>query len=157
MHMNRKPSPALVASLFLLVPVLCLTAIPSCGQQSARGRAAETATLQLLRLHQNYQQASAAEQSQLLTQFQTIAAQRQQLLLSLMQSNPGDVLRIAIPDNVSRTMPPTVKGYLEQSVTAQGALEVLYEMQGTPNATTGTVLHHFLQTSTEHLALHFAA
>src|SRR5207249_2714123 len=117
----------------------------------------ETATTTLLQMHSSYQQANTTQKQQLLTQFTAMAAQRQQLLLSLMQSNPGDVLRVAIPNNVSHTMPPTVKKYVEQSVTAQGVLEVLYEMQGTPDKTTGAVLHHFLNSSNGRLALHFAS
>ncbi len=154
MHTNRRPSPILVA---VVIFVLSLTALPAFAQQSARGKAAETATLQLLQMHAAYRQAGATQQTQMLSQLATLAAQRQQLLISLMQTNPGDVLRIAIPNNVSQTMPSAVKRYVEQSVTSQGVLEVLYEMQGTPNRTTGAVLHHYLQSSNGRLALHFAA
>jgi len=150
MSTTRKPS------LFVAV-FLCLTASLALAQHSPKGRAAETATTALLQMHSAYQQANATQKQQLLTQFTAMGAQRQQLLLSLMQSNTGDVLRIAIPNNVSHTMPPTVKKYVEQSMTAQGVLEVLYEMQGTPDKTTGAVLHHFLNSSNGRLALHFAA
>jgi hypothetical protein len=126
------------------------------AQQSAKGKAAETATLQLIQLHQRYLQAGTTQKQQLLTQFTSMAAERNALLLSLLQSNPADVLRVAIPNNVSKTMPPTVQKYVEKSVIAQGVLEALYEMQGTPDKTTGTILHHFLQTQNGRLALHFA-
>src|SRR5206468_2937899 len=89
MHRNQKSSLVLVATL-------CLMAVPTIAQQSAKGKAAESATLQLLQIHHNYKQSSAAQQSQLLTQFRTLAAQRQQLLSSLIQTNPADVLRVAI-------------------------------------------------------------
>ncbi|PYV64537.1 MAG: hypothetical protein DMG95_04175 [Acidobacteria bacterium] len=144
------------ASLFVAI-FLCLTATLAFAQHSAKGKAAEDATTALLQMHSSYQQASATQKQQLLTQFTAMAAQREQLLLSLMQSNPGDVLRVAIPNNVSHTMPPTVKQHVEQSVTAQGVLEVLYEMQGTPDKTTGAVMHHFLNSSNGRLRLHFAA
>src|SRR5438876_683373 len=156
MRTNQKSPRVWVAAIFAAF-VFCLTVLPAFAQQSAKGRASETATLQLLQMHQSYQHASPTQQQQLLTQFTTLAAQRQQLLLSLIQTDPADVLRIAIPSNISHTMPPTVKGYVEQSVTAQGVLEVLYEMQGTPKATTGAVLHHYLRRSTGRLVLHFAA
>ena len=156
MHTNRRPSLFLVAVTSNLI-FISLTAFPSFAQQSAKGKAAEVATVQFLGFHKSYQEANAAQKRQMLTHFSTMAARRQQLLSSLVQTNPADVLRIAIPDEVTQTMPAPVKKYLEQSVTAQGVLEVLYEMQGTPNKTTGAVLHHFLQTSTERLNLHFAA
>jgi hypothetical protein len=150
MSTNCKPS--LVVAIFL-----CFTASLAFAQQSAKGKAAETATTALMQIHGAYQQASSTQKQQLLTRFTAVAAQRQQLLLSLMQSNPGDVLRVAIPNKVSHTMPPTVRQYVEQSVTAQGVLETLYEMQGSPDKTTGTVLHHFLNSSSGRLALHFAS
>jgi hypothetical protein len=143
------------AFLFTLA-LLSLTCSFALAQHSAKGKAAESATTALLQMHSSYHQASASQKQQLLTQFTAAAAQRQQLLLSLMQSDPGDVLRIAIPNSVSNTMPPAVKKYVEQSVTAQGVLDVLYEMQGTPDKTTGTILHHFLQGANGRLALHFA-
>ena len=127
------------------------------AQQSVKGKAAETATTALLQMHSSYQQSGSSQKQQLLTQFSAMAAQRQQLLLSLMQTNPGDVLRVAVPNSVSNTMPPTVKKYVEQSVTAQGVLEVIYEMQGTPGKTTASVLHHFLNSPNGRLSLHFAS
>jgi hypothetical protein len=154
MHTNRWFSQVLAAAFTFTI---ILSTIPSFAQQSTKGKAAETATLQLLQMHKNYQQSSATQKQQLLTQFTTMAAQRQQLLSSLIQTNPADVLRVAVPNEISQTMPTAVKGYVEQSVTAQGVLEVLYEMQGRPEKTTGTILHHFLQTSTGRLGLHFAA
>ena len=141
----------------LVVAVYVSFACFALGQQSVKGKALETATTSLLQIHSQFQHASAAQQQQLLTQFTAVAAQRQQLLQSLIQTNPGDVLRVAIPNSVSHTMPPTVKKYVEQSVTAQGVLDVLYEMQGTPTHTTGAVLHHYLQTFGGRLGLHFAS
>jgi len=152
MRTNRKPSVLVGTSALIFAFTLNAYA-----QQSAKGKVAEAATLQLLQVHKSYQQASTTQKQQLLTQLESLAAQREQLLSSLIQTNPGDVLRVAVPNEVSQNMPAGVRGYIEQSVTAQGVLEVLYEMQGSPNKTTGTVLHHFLQTSTERLTLHFAA
>src|SRR5215469_9177069 len=119
----------------LVALVLSLAALPTPAQQSTKGKAAENATSALLQMHSNYQHASSAQKQQLLAQFAAAAAQRQQLLQSLMQTNPGDVLRIAIPNSVSNAMPQSVKKYVEQSVTAQGVLDVIYEMQGTPDKT----------------------
>jgi hypothetical protein len=130
MRTNRRLFPVLVAvvvSFSGLVTVVSLFA-----QQSAKGKAAETATLQLMQMYKNYQQSSGAQKQQLLSQFTTMAAQRQQLLSSLIQTNPADVLRVAIPNNISQNMPAAVQGYVEHSVIAQGVLEVLYETQGRP-------------------------
>ena len=124
MHTNRK------LSVLLVAVAVCVLSLPGLGQQSAKGKAAETATTALIQMHSAYQQASPAQKTQLLTQFQTLAAQRQQLLSSLIRTNPGDVLGVAIPGSISQRMPSSVKGYVEQDTVAQGTLEVAVEMSG---------------------------
>jgi len=151
MYANRKPY------LVLVTCVLCAFCLPTFAQQSTKGKAAEAATLRLMQMHRNYQQASAAQKTQLLTQFQTLAAQRQKLLSSLIQTNPGDVLRVAIPNEISQTMPSAVQNYVEKDTVAQGVLEVLVEMNGTPDKTTGTKMHYGLTVAQGKLRLHFAS
>ena len=151
MRLNQKFS-LLVVALALFASTLSASA-----QQSAQGKTAESATVALLQMQSQYLQTPAAQKPQLVAQFAAMAARRQQLLSSLMQTNPADVLRIAIPNNLRNAMPKAVQGHLEQSVTAQGVLEVLYEMQGTPSKTTGAVMRHYLQTSNGRIALRFAA
>jgi len=148
---NRKPY------LVLVTFVLCAFCLPTFAQQSTKGKAAEAATLQLMQMHRNYQQANAAQKTQLLTQFQTLAAQRQKLLSSLIQTNPGDVLRVAIPGSISQTMPAAVQNFVEKDTVAQGVLEVLVEMNGTPDKTTGTKMHYGLTVAQGKLRLHFAS
>ena len=143
MRTNRKSSVLLVM----------FAALVSSGfaQQSAKGKAAENATLALLQMHSGYQQANPAAKPQLLTQLRNAAAQRQQLLSSLIQTNPADVLRIAIPNNVRSTMPAAVQSYVEQTVQAQGVLEVAIE-----DSTSGSKMHYGLTTAAGKLSLHFA-
>jgi hypothetical protein len=130
----RYPFPPSLPALLVALSLFLFGAANAESQDSTARTSAENSTIFLLQMNTYYQQAGAAEKPQVLSQLQALAAQRQQLLSSLIQTNPGDVLRIAIPSHVSQNMPPTVRGYVEQSVTAQGVLQVLYEMQGTPDA-----------------------
>jgi hypothetical protein len=150
MHTNRTPFLVLVAKIFISL-VFCVTALPSPAQQSTKGKAAENATLQLMQMHGAFQRASTAQKQQLLTQFATLAAQRQQLLLSLIQTNPGDVLRIAIPGSISQTMPPTIRQYIEQQIQTQGTLEVSIE-----DSNASSQMHYGLTNAFGRLSLHFA-
>src|SRR5438046_1330411 len=129
MRTNRR---RILESQAIFFSILFLTILPGFAQQSAKGKAAESATLQLMQMHRNYQQASPEQKPQLEAQFTAIAAQRHKLLSSLIQANPGDVLRVAIPNNISQSMPASVRAHTERSVAAQGVLDVLSEMQGTP-------------------------
>jgi len=121
------------------------------AQQSPKGKAAETATTSLLQMNAAYLQTPAVQKPQLLTPFLNMAVQRQQLLSSLMQTNPADVLRIAVPNNIRSTMPASVQSYVEQTVQAQGVLEVLVE-----DSTSGSKMHYGLTTAAGKLSLHFA-
>jgi len=155
MHTSRRPSQVLIAVVFSLV--ISLTALPSSAQQSAKGKAAADATTALLQMNSNYQQTPAAQKVQLLTQFRGMAAQRQQLLSSLIQTNPGDVLRVAVPANIRGTMPTAVQAFVEQQVQAQGTLEILHSDFGSPaKGLTGGKFYYHLKTATEVLTLHFA-
>jgi hypothetical protein len=56
----------------------------------------------LLNLNALRQPAGQAENPQLLEQLQTLAAERQQLLLSFIEDNPGKVLRLSLPGVIAR-------------------------------------------------------
>jgi hypothetical protein len=142
MRTSRRSSVLLV--LFALVS-------SAFAQQTAKGKAAETATTSLLQMNAAYLQTPAAQKSAVLNQFRNMAAQRQQLLSSLIQTNPADVLRIAVPNNIRRTMPAAVQSYVEQTVQAQGVLEVLIE-----DSTSGSKMYYGLTTAAGKLSLHFA-
>jgi len=118
MRTNRRSSALLV--LFALVPSLF-------AQQTPKGILGEKASTALLQMNAAYMQTPTAQKSQALTQFRAMAAQRQQLLSSLIQTNPADVLRVAIPSDIRSTMPAMVQSYVEQTVQTQGVLEVLIE------------------------------
>jgi hypothetical protein len=151
MHTNRK------LSVLLVAVAVCVLSLPGLGQQSAKGKAAADATTALLQMNSNYQQAPASQKTQLLTQFRTMAAQRQQMLSSLIQTNPGDLLRVAVPANIRGTMPAAVQSFIEQQVQAQGTLEILHADFGSPaKGLTGGKFYYHLKTATEILTLHFA-
>jgi hypothetical protein len=90
---------------------------PPAGQQ---GSSIESLTLNLVNLNARYHAAGPASDSQLLSELQSAAASRQQVLAALMESDPAAVLRVAIPSNISNTMPPTVRNYVEKDTAAQG-------------------------------------
>src|SRR5690349_24065032 len=102
MRTKRRPSLVLVAVVFSIV---ILAPSRSFAQQSAKGKVAADATTALLQMNSHYQQTPAAQKAQLLTQFRAMASQRQQMMSSLIQSNPGDFLRVAMPSDVRGTMP----------------------------------------------------
>jgi M6 family metalloprotease-like protein len=108
-------------------------------------------TSALVALNVKYQMASEADKSQLLDDLRAIAAKRQQILAALTESDPGEVLRVALPANIRASLPPAVRAYIEQHVELEGALEVLYE-----DREIGSRLRFFLDSFGGRLPLHFA-
>ena len=62
--------------------------------------AAEFLTQSLMDLHAQYRAAPPAERAALMVQLRSVTAERQQFLSSLIQTNPGEVLRVAIPERI---------------------------------------------------------
>jgi len=127
------------------------------GQQSVKGKAAAAATTALLRTHSNYQRANASQKQQLLPQFRAMASQRQQMMNSLIQSSPGDFLRVAVPSDIRGTMPAAVQSFVEQQVQTQGTLEILHaDFGNSAKGLTAGKFYYRLKTAGEVLTLHFA-
>ncbi len=112
---------------------------------------AEGLTQDLIAKNARYHQAGSAEQAGLLNDLLTVAADRQQLLATLIEDDPGEVLRVALPAAIRASLPPVVQDYIEQAVEVQGEVEVQIESQDTESH-----VHFFLDTASERLSLHFA-
>jgi hypothetical protein len=98
-----------------------------------------------------YQQASHSEQANLLNELIRTAASRQQLLLSIIEQNPAEVIRLAVPASARAALPPAVQPYIEQEVDIEGKLEVMYEDYDQHSR----LLYH-LEIAGERVSLHFA-
>ena len=81
-----------------------------------------------------------------------IARRRAELLASLMDAAPGEVLRLALPAAVRDGLPPQAKALTEEHVELTGTVEVAYE-----DHRTFSRLRYALDTGTGRYSLHFAA
>jgi hypothetical protein len=112
----------------------------------------EQLTQTLITLIARYQRAGAAEQRQLLHELLTVAANRQRALAALIETDPGAVLRVAVPASLRVGLPPVVQAYLEEEVEIEGVLEVLHE-----DRDHGSRYLYFVEAAGERFSLHFAA
>ncbi len=92
-----------------------------------------------------------AGQSAPLQTLRNAATARKQHLLGLMESDPGAVLRVAIPAAVRAGFPAAIHADVEEEVALDGELQVFHE-----DYAKSSRYRHFLQTATERLAMHFA-
>ena len=98
-----------------------------------------------------YQEASLREQTSLLHELMNTATSRKELLLSVIEENPGEVIRLAVPASIRAALPPSVQAYIERKVDIEGKLTVMYEDYGDHSR----LLYH-LETAGARLSLHFA-
>lgn len=143
-----------IASLFALGALLLTTAELALAQLSSFAGSDPTAahlTKTLVSLTTQYQQAAPTKQPQLLKNLSNVATARQQFLAALIESDPGEVLRVAVPAALRSSLPPEVQAYVEEEVTVEGLLEVLHE-----DGERGSRYLHFLQIHGQRLSLHFA-
>jgi hypothetical protein len=112
---------------------------------------AEALTHSLVGLNNVYQKAAQAAKAQALQQLIDATVERQARLAELVETDPGAVLRIAIPDRIRKQMPAEVQAFIEQRLELQGELKVMYEDYDDGSHR----LRHTLETNGERIALHF--
>jgi Bacterial Ig domain/Gametolysin peptidase M11 len=154
-RLSRSTPRLMLAGFLVLGMVLCAAAGLARAQNtspSGPNPAAERLTQDLVALNARYHRASPAEQAQLLGDLLTAAADRQQLLATLIENSPDEVLRVALPAAIRASLPPAVQAYVEEEVEVEGELEVMYEDYDQDSR-----LLYFLEAAGEQLSLHFAA
>lgn len=112
----------------------------------------ENLTQRLLALNAQYHVTSPADQARLLGNLLTVAATRQQTLAGLIESDPGAVLRLAVPAGLRAALPPAVQAYVEEETALEGVLLVLHE-----DWPTGGRYRYFLDSIGGRYSLYFAA
>jgi len=139
-------------SVLAVLVVLGLILVIPAGSLAQQEPSPEALTHGLAGLILRYQTAAPEDQARLLSELTSAAATRRDHLAALMETDPGAVLRVALPAALRAGLPAEVQAYLEQEVEEEGELEVLHE----DYETSGRYLY-FLQTAAERLSLHFAA
>src|SRR5881296_1586580 len=145
------PRPRCIVSGLVAV-AMSVTAGLALAQTNPTPESARSITQALLALNAQSQAAGLDEQAGLESLMLTIAATRQQLLASLIESDPGEALRVALPAALRASLPPAVQASVEEEVELEGVLDVLHE-----DWPTGSVYRYFLDSVGTRFSLHFAA
>jgi hypothetical protein len=124
---------------------------PVSAQGQSRQSDVRDLTIRLAGLNARYQLGGKGERASLLEELSNVAAMRRQILSELMESDPAEVLRVALPEGFGANMPAEVRENLEQRVDLTGKLEVLYACGEAESH-----LSHFLNADGRRLSLHFA-
>ena len=118
--------------------------VPDSGQT-------EALTSALVNMAMQYGTAGTAERERLKSSMLNTAATRLDVLGSLMEDNPGEVLAAALPGPVRSALPSLLAAYLEQDAQIDGTLEILHE-----DSDDGSRYHYFLHSNGTHYSLHFS-
>jgi hypothetical protein len=123
--------------------------VPS--EDEARRILARDLTTRLVELGTGYQFGGKAERAVLKEELRDLAARRRAMLAELIESDPGELLRVALPDDRREGLPSYIRDNVEQRVEIEGEFEALYQC-GEQEAR----LSYFINTDGERLSLHFA-
>ena len=139
-----------IAVFLLLGLVLASPLDRSYAQTSATE--VESLTNELLTLNNQHRGAHPSKQPQLLKEIVRVVTARKDLLADLIQSNPKEALRVAMPANRRASLPAIVQGDMEEEMTADGTLMVVHEDKDPDSR-----YHYFLYTAPDsQYSLHFA-
>src|SRR5712691_1857484 len=138
-------------ALFLLGSVLAFGSVAFDQSRSNQRARSVDLTQALVSLNSRYQLAGPGGRSALVAHMRTAAAERRKVLASMLESDPGQVLRVALSSELRASLPAAVRTDVEQHVELEGTLEVLHE-----DYAKGARLRHFLTSGGTRLSLHFA-
>ena len=146
------------ASMIVFI-VLCLlftaftvpaSAISPGAPDGGKREYARALTQDLLRMNGQFARAHDADRGALIADLVKTATLRHEALSQLMELNPGEMLRLSIPAAVRAGFAGEVEALMEEEVTLEGDLEVMYE-----EGFSGSRLLFGLRTDHGRFALHF--
>jgi hypothetical protein len=142
------------AFALVVAAMLLWTDTSFAGAADARGRAlsAEALTRQLVALENLHRRADRSARPALLDRLLAAAAERRALLASLVEHDPAQVLRVALPSGLRDRFPAVARAHLEEKVSLEGELETLYE-----DSHQASRLRYFLRSGGREYGLHFAS
>ena len=144
-----------LAATLVFVVILAVSSGIGFGQPPPSAPSAPSAaslTTELVALHAQHQVASVGEKDQLRSGLLAVAAARRQVLAALMETDPGDVLRVAVDAHLRSSLPPEVQTYVEEEAQVEGTLMILHE-----DRDSGSRYLYFLNARGDKLSLHFAS
>ena len=136
----------------LLLGALLLAGTALAGAAPPPQANAEQRSLELAAAIHAWHQAPAAAQAARLATLIAVAQERQALLLELLEENPAEVRRLALPPGLTAGLPAELAGLVEQRVEVEGELTALYE---DPETGPGRLRHYLETPAGERLELHF--
>lgn len=136
----------------LLLGALLLAGTALAGAAPPPQANAEQRSLELAAAIHAWHQAPAAARAARLATLIAVAQERQALLLELLEENPAEVRRLALPPGLTAGLPAELAGLVEQRVEVEGELTALYE---DPETGPGRLRHYLETPAGERLELHF--
>ncbi len=133
-----------------LILMILAAAISNSAVAAQPAESPESVTDSLIRLNGEHDKASDASRPTILARLRNLAAQRHQILADNIESDPGSVLKVALPASLRRGFPVGAREYIEEEVELDGDLEILHE-----DRTSGSRYIYRLKTRGANYSLHF--
>src|SRR5712664_5019436 len=139
----------IVAGPVVLCTALFVTAGLTLAQTPPPPGSAQSLTQTLTTLNAEYRAARSADRAGIANRMLTVAAARQRVLASLMDSNPEEILQAALPAALRARLPVGITTHLEHEEQLEGTLEILHE-----DSPLGGRYRYFLQATSWRYSLH---
>jgi len=129
--------------------------VPANGSSATpnAGHAAQDLTLSMLGAQSRHAAAATADRGQRLSELLAVARQRHDELAALVDTDPAEILRVALPAELRARLPAEAVPLLEQPADESGELEVYHVDHLNP---ADDYYVHFLNTAKGKFSLHFA-
>lgn len=109
-------------------------------------------TSALADLAAQHQRTDQAARFSLIEHMRDVASRRLELLDRLIEDNPAEVSRIALPDETRRALPREIQAYVERHIEVEGEVGVSHACWEA-----GSKVEYFLDTENERLSLQFTS
>lgn len=86
----------------------------------------ESQTLDILELNTDLGRVGKPKKEEIISQMDTLAQERKELLTKLVESNPAEVLKVSYPEEIKKDLPKQIQEDLEKEVDLKGTLDVLH-------------------------------
>jgi len=113
--------------MFVVIGTLGLNNTAWAANNDPQQTKAQTLTINLFGLNSAYQNASPEAKAQALDELLSVATERHDLLVDLIESDPAAISQVTLPADVRAAMPEEVRNFIEQKVEFAGELKVIYE------------------------------
>lgn len=122
------PAPVpMFRSIVIIIIIIFISAAQALAQGVSSDSEGHVLSTQFLKDFSDFQKSKGPAKDQQVKKLKVSAEKRKAAMLKMLEKNPADFLRHAMPDKLRKQFPTEFKSLIEQKVQAEGVFTVIYE------------------------------